>query len=200
MLSKILFLFAVVIFISAPVQADTWMIDKDHSSIGFSVRHMVISKVKGFFADYEGEVNFNGKNIEGGSTEIKIKVASINTDNAKRDDHLRSPEFFDVIQFPEMVFKSTQLFNTTKDHFALIGYLTIKGVAKEIRMECDFNGLVTDPWGNSRAGFSATTTINRQDFNVAWDNKLQDGSLIVGNDITINLEIELIKAKPEQTE
>lgn len=177
--------------------ADVWNIDVTHSSIGFSVRHMVISKAKGEFGDYSGTVNFDGKNLADGSVELTIQMASIDTKSEGRDKHLKSPEFFDVEKFPTMTFKSKKIVPAKDGMFAMVGDLTIKDVTKEVTLDCEFNGSATDPWGNERAGFSATVTIDRQDFNVKFDSSLKDGRLLVGNDVTISLEIELIKAKPE---
>lgn len=177
--------------------ADVWNIDVTHSSIGFSVRHMVISKAKGEFGDYSGTVNFDGKNLADGSVELTIQMASIDTKSEGRDKHLKSPEFFDVEKFPTMTFKSKKIVPAKDGMFAMVGDLTIKDVTKEVTLDCEFNGSATDPWGNERAGFSASVTIDRQDFNVKFDSSLKDGRLLVGNDVTISLEIELIKAKPE---
>jgi polyisoprenoid-binding protein YceI len=137
-------------------------------------------------------VIFDGKNLEKGKAEITIQMASINTDNSKRDDHLRSADFFNVEKFPTMTFKSTKITKGSGDNFKMTGNLTIKDVTKEVTLDCTFNGVI-EFMGNNRAGFTAQTVINRQDFNVSWDNKLQDGSLIVGDDVTINLEIELVQ-------
>lgn len=178
-----------------PTQAAVWTFDPAHSSIGFSVRHMVISNVEGTFRDYTGQVNFDGKSLEKGSVDITIQVTSVNTGIEMRDNHLRSSDFFDVQKYPTMMFKSKKIVKKAKGNFNMIGDLTIKGVTHEVQIDGQFNGAITDPDGNTRAGFSGTTKINRQDYNVAWSNKLQDGSLIVGNDVTINLQIELVQAK-----
>lgn len=181
--------------IAWPTQAAVWNFDPAHTSIGFSVRHMVISNVEGTFRDYTGQVNFDGKNLGKGSVDITIQMASINTGIEMRDNHLRSADFFDVQKYPTMTFKSKKIIKKSEGNFVMIGDLTIKGITHEVRIDCQFNGIITDPQGDTRAGFSGTTKINRQDYNVAWNNKLQDGSLIVGNDVTINLQIELVEAK-----
>ncbi len=173
--------------------ADIWTYDKSHSSIGFSVRHLVISNVKGFFHDYDGHVKFDGQNLEDGSAEVIIQVASIDTDNERRDTHLKSEDFFHVEKFPVIKFQSKKITRGKNNDFTMVGDLTIKDVAREVTLNCELHGVVTDHRGNTRAGFSAETTINRQDFNVKWDNKLQDGSLVVSNEVTITLELELIK-------
>ena len=175
--------------------AQKWEFDKPHSNIGFSVRHLVITKTIGQFDDYLGYVIFDGKNVETGTVEITIHVNSINTDNQKRDDHLRSGDFFDVEKYPTMKFKSRKIIKDAGNNFKIVGDLTIKDVTKEVILDAEFNGVLTGPMGNIRAGFTAGTKINRHDFNVAWNNKLQDGTLIVGEEVDISLEIELIKEK-----
>ena len=170
-------------------------LDIPHSSVGFSVRHMVVTKTHGKFNDFTGYIEFDGKNVEKGSVEITAQVASIDTDNKKRDDHLRSPDFFDAGKFPAMTFKSKKVIKGSGSEFKLVGDLTIRDVTKEVTFDCEFNGLIDDPMGNTRAGFSATAKINRQDFNVKWSQKLDAGGLVVGDEVKISLEIEAIKAK-----
>jgi len=195
MLKHVSVFLLLIAFAAASVPADTWTFDKAHSSIGFSVRHLVVSKTKGYFTDYNGHVKFDGKNPAEGSVEVIIQMASIDTDNADRDKHLKSADFFDVEKYPVMKFQSKKVIPGEDDTFKLIGDLTIKDVTREVTLDGEFNGMINDARGNTRAGFSAETTINRQDFNVAWDNKLQDGSLVVSNDVNIVLELELIKEK-----
>ncbi len=196
MLKRGLVLVVISTMIAGYALADlTWNIDKAHSSIGFSVRHLVISKTKGNFHDYDAVVSFDGKNIETASARVTIQMASIDTDNKDRDDHLRSADFFNVEKYPTMTFTSKKVIAGEGNEFVMVGDLTIKDVTREVTLNGEFYGITDDPWGNTRAGLSASTTINRQDFNVSWDNKLQDGSLVVGNDVDIMLEIELIKSK-----
>ncbi|MEZ5357421.1 MAG: YceI family protein [Candidatus Zixiibacteriota bacterium] len=195
MLKRSILTALVVLTLGLTAHADTWHFDKAHSSVGFAVRHMVVSKTTGKFDDFEGAVEFDGKNIEAGSVNIAIKMASIDTDNTDRDKHLKSGDFFDIEKYPEMTFKSKKITKGSGNTFTMVGTLTIKDVSRDVTLEGEFNGVIDDPWGNTRAGFTAKTKINRQDFNVAFDNKLQDGSLVVGNDVEITLEIELIKAK-----
>jgi len=197
MFRRIAIIMIVIAAMAVTVNAQKWEFDKAHSTIGFSVRHMVISKTTGRFEDYSGNVFFDGKNFVKGKVEITIQMASINTENQKRDDHLRSADFFNAEKFPIMTFISKKVISEGDDNFKIIGDLTIKDVTKEVVLDVEFHGVVTDPWGNTKAGFTAHTTINRQDFHVAWDNKLKDGSLIVGNDVGISLEIELAEAAEE---
>jgi polyisoprenoid-binding protein YceI len=175
-------------------RAATWSFDKAHSSVGFSVRHMVISRTTGKFNDFEGVLEFDGENIASGKVELTVRMASIDTDDEKRDGHLKTGDFFDVEKYPTMTFKSTKISNVKGSSFQLIGTLTIKDVSKEVTFDCEFNGTLNDPWGNTRAGFYAETEINRQDFNVSFSQTLDSGGLIVGDNVTIKLEIEAIQS------
>ncbi|MDD4051212.1 MAG: YceI family protein [candidate division Zixibacteria bacterium] len=191
---------AMLIFVSLAMvvsaQAQTWNFDLAHSHVGFTVRHMVITKVDGMFNDFTGAItNFDGKDVAKGAVDVTIQIGSISTDNDMRDTHLKSPDFFDAAKFPTMTFKSKKIVMGTGGKFTMIGDLTMKGVTREVTLDCTLNGTVVDPQGNTRAGFSATTTINRQDYGVSWNNSLADGSMVVGNDVVINLEIEAVKAK-----
>lgn len=175
-------------------QAATWSFDKAHSSVGFSVRHLVISKTIGKFNDFEGVLEFDGENIASGKVELTVQMASVDTDDEKRDGHLKTGDFFDVEKYPTMTFKSTKISNVKGSSFQLVGSLTIKGVTKEVTFDCEFNGTLVDPWGNTRVGFSAETEINRQDFNVSFSKILDGGGLMVGDMVAISLEIEAIKS------
>jgi polyisoprenoid-binding protein YceI len=193
MLKQLSFILVAILAIAITAQADTWDFDKSHSTIGFTAQHMLISHVAGKFEDFSGQVMFDGKDLTKGSVEVNIDVNSINTDNDRRNNHLRSSDFFDIANYPTMTFKSTKITMVDDKHFQMTGDLTIKGITKPVTLDCTLNGIITDPMGNTRAGFSATGMIHRHDFNIAWDNKLQDGSYIVGEDIDINLQIEITK-------
>lgn len=182
-----------VVFAAMAVQAQTWSIDKPHSSLGLSVRHMVISKTTGKFSDFDGVLNFDGKNLAAGSVTVTAQMASVDTDDKKRDEHLRSADFFDVEKFPTMTFESKRVVPGEGNDFKLIGDLTIKGVTKEVTFDGEFNGVMEDPWGNTRAGFSAETTIDRQEFDITWNNTLDAGGLVVGDDVDIQVEMEFIQ-------
>jgi len=193
MLKRILALtIAVFLIISIAAGAATWKVDPVHSSVGFKVRHLVVAKTSGEFTDFEGTIEFDGKDLASGSVSLSINVASVNTDNEKRDNHLRSPDFFDAEKFPTMTFVSTSVILGEGDKFQLVGNMTIKDVTKEVTFDCEFYGAMNDPWGNQRAGFAASTTIDRQEFNVSYNKAIETGGLIAGNEVEIFLEVEAI--------
>lgn len=174
--------------------AATWSFDKAHSTVGFSVRHMVISRTTGNFKDFEGTLEFDGESIVSGKVELTVQMASVDTGDEKRDGHLKTGDFFDVEKYPTMTFKSTKVSDVDGSSFKLSGILTIKDVSKEVTFECDHHGTLKDPWGNTRAGFTASTEINRQDFNVSFSETLDGGGLLVGDIVTITLELETIQS------
>ena len=194
MVKRLTMVFALVLIWATLSQAADWMVDPDHSFVTFEVRHLVISKARGQFGDFTATVSFDEANLEKGSVEMVVQTKSIDTDNADRDKHLSSPEFLDVENHPTMTFKSKKIARGEGNSFEIRGDLTIRGVTKEVTFECEFHGIAKDPWGNTKAGFSATTTINRQDFNVSWSKKLDTGGLVVGDDVKINLELEFKQA------
>lgn len=186
----------VAVFATATA-AESWTVDPVHSIVEFSVRHMVISKVKGRFGEFAGTVDFDGKSPAGGSVELTVQIASIDTDDEERDGHLKSPDFFDAEKNPTMTFKSKKvvMVDGKTGEFKLIGDLTMAGTTKEVTFDCEFNGVAVDPWGNTKSGFSASTVINRQEFGLTWSKTIETGGLLVGNDITIVLELELLKTE-----
>lgn len=185
-------LIAIILAVAIAVpslSAATWEIDKVHSSIGFTVRHMVVSKVAGRFDDFSGTINFDGKDFAAAAVTVSINPASINTANANRDNHLKNPDFFAADSLPQMGFKSKKVIAGKDGSFKIIGDLTMRGVTKEVTLDAVFNGTMTAQ-SDTRAGFSATTTINRQDWGVSWSKTLDTGGLAVGNDVNIILEIQ----------
>lgn len=199
MVKKIFIASLILLAMSANVYADEWIIDKTHSSISFKVRHMTISRVKGGFDEFSGIVQFDGKNVIRGSVELSIDVASVDTKDKKRDNDLKSPAFFDAVTYPLITFKSTSI-TPEGDGFKFSGDMTMKDVTKEVTFDVEFSGIIVDPWGNSRAGFTASTTINRQDFNINFNKTLDNGGLIVGNEVEIELEFEIMTSKSELEE
>jgi len=176
-------------------QAANWRLDKSHTTIGFEVTHMVISTVEGEFKDFQVQLNFNPENPgEGFHVQADIKVASVDTDNPKRDEHLRSPDFFDAAKFPVMSFKSDRLEKTDQGYVA-VGTFTLHGVSKPMRLPFTVKGPVKDPWGNTRIGVGASTVINRKDFGVSWSKTMDGGGLVVSDEVTIKIQAEFILKK-----
>jgi len=180
--------------ITAEAEMARYDVDMDHSTIGFSVAHMVVSKTTGRFMEATGVVEMDAEARQFKTIEATIKTASINTNHQKRDSHLRAPDFFDVEQFPTITFKM-KTYQTAGDRYTAVGDLTLRGVTREITLSGTFNGVSKDPWGNTRAGFAATGKINRKDFGMVWNKTLDTGGVAVGEDVTIQLDIECIKAK-----
>jgi len=176
-----------------------WNVDLDHSTVGFQVTHMVISQTTGKFTKYQGFIEMDPEAKEVKAIETVINTQSVFTDHPKRDEHLRSPEFFNVAKFPTMTYKMKS-YQKTGDTYSAIGDLTLLGVTKEITLAGTFNGTTQDPWGNTRAGFTAEGTLNRQDFGMTFSQTLDSGGLLVGNEVKIRLEIECIKEKPPTNE
>ncbi len=175
-------------------QAATWNIDTSHTEAGFSVRHLVISTVKGSFGKTTGTVKLDPADLGKSSVEATIDVASVNTRNEDRDKHLKSPDFFDVAKFPTMTFKSTKV-EKAGDGLKVTGDLTMKGVTKPVVLTvAGPTGEVKDPWGNTRRGLQARGKVNRQDFGVTWSKAVEAGP-VVGDEVTIEIDAELIKAK-----
>lgn len=194
-IAAVVLAFAVsAINVSIAAAADKFMIDKSHSSVEFAVSHMVVSKVKGNFDDFTGTILYDQADVTKSSIDVNIKTASINTRDEKRDDHLRNPDFFDAESFPEITFKSNRV-EKSKDGFVAIGDLTMRGVTKEVSMPFSVAGVIADPWGNTRMGASATLTIDRQDYDVSFSKKLDNGGLVVGDNVDIEIEIEAIMEK-----
>ena len=171
----------------------SWQIDKAHSDISFSVRHMMISTVRGRFEDFDGTFEINETNPTQSKVEIVVQAASINTKEEQRDGHLKSPDFLDVAQYPTLTFKSSRIEKVDEHHFNLIGNLTIKDVSKQVTLPVEYAGQAKSPWGTISAGFTASTKINRKDWNLTWNQALETGGVLVGDDITINIELELVK-------
>jgi polyisoprenoid-binding protein YceI len=184
----------VAIAIAVPsLSAATWEIDKAHSSVGFTVKHMVISNVNGKFGDFSGTINFDGKDFAAATVDVSIIPASINTGNVNRDKDLKSPNFFAADSLPQMGFKSKKVIAGKDGAFQVVGDLTMRGVTKEVTLDAVFNGTVKGMQGETRAGFSATTTINRQDWGVSWNKALDAGGVVVSNDVNIVLEVEAVQ-------
>lgn len=174
---------------------ERWNIDTTHSGVHFTVRHMVISKVHGRFAKFAGTIDFDAENPAASRVEVKIDAASIDTAEAQRDGHLRSPDFLGVEQFPEITFRSTAV-AAKGDGYQVTGDLTIHGVTRPVVLEAEFLGRAgKDPWGNERAGFTARTSVDRKAYGLLWNQILEAGGLLVGEKIEITLEVEAVRAQ-----
>lgn len=171
----------------------SWNIDPIHTHLNFSARHMMISTVRGEFKRFTGSVNFNPDNPEATTTEITIDVNSVDTGVEDRDNHLRSADFFDVENYPHMTFKSTGVEVIDATHAKLAGDLTIRGVSKPVTLDVEYFGTGKTPFGTMAAGFSATTKVNRKDWGLTWNVALETGGILVGDEITINIEAEFSK-------
>ncbi|MEW5989043.1 MAG: YceI family protein [Chloroflexota bacterium] len=171
----------------------SWQIDPAHSQIDFSARHMMISTVRGRFENFTGTVEFDEANPGRSLVDVQIEAASVNTRVAQRDGHLRSPDFLDAEKYPYLTFKSKHVETTGPKRGRLIGDLTIRDVTREVALDVDYRGQMTTPWGTTSAGFSGVTTINRKDWGLNWNQVLEAGALLVGEDVNIHIELELIK-------
>ncbi len=170
-----------------------WDFDLSHSSINFHVRHLMVSKVHGRFTAWSGTLELDDEDLTRSRVEVSIEAASIDTKEEKRDAHLRSPDFLEVEKFPAITFKSRQITRAGDDEYAVVGDLTIHGVTREVTLEVEGGGRVTDPWGGTRTGFSAKTSISRKEFGLTWNMALEAGGFVVGDKLDINLEIEAVK-------
>jgi polyisoprenoid-binding protein YceI len=171
-----------------------WDLDPDHSIIEFRVAHMVVSKTAGRFMDYSGVVEMDAEAQQFKTIEATINTASVNTNHEKRDAHLRNADFFDVEKHPAMTYKMKS-YKKTGEGYTALGDLTLHGVTKEITLVGTFNGVSKDPWGNTRAGFTAEGKVNRKDFGMVWNKTLDTGGFVVGDEVNIRLDIECIKVK-----
>lgn len=187
---------ATVVALSLPsfASASTWNIDPEHSNIGFKVRHMMVSNVKGSFEKAAGTVEINDKDITKSKVEVNIDINSVNTNIVKRDAHLRGPDFFDAAKYPTMTFVSKKVAKAGKDKLKVTGDLTLHGVTRQVVLDVEGPSQESkDPWGNIRKGASASTKISRKDFGLLYNAALETGGVAVGDEVAITLEIEMIR-------
>lgn len=195
-MKRFIFLIVLTLFFTFPVlsQAATWQIDPDHSSFQFKVRHLMVSNVKGDFTKVKGTVTMDDKDTSNLNVELTIDAASVNTGHAKRDEHLRASDFFDVAKYPTIIFVSKKVVKDGPDRLKVIGDLTIHGVTREVTVNVEGpTQEIKDPRGNFRRGAAGTARINRKDFGLIWNRALETGGVVVGEDVDIFVEIELIK-------
>jgi polyisoprenoid-binding protein YceI len=186
----------VLLFLAIPIFTDaaTWQMDLAHSSFQFKIRHLTVSNVKGDFSKFQGVAIIDDQNITHLKVEVAIDVASVNTGHAQRDEHLRGPDFFDVTKYPTLTFVSKKVIKTDTNRLKVIGDMTLHGVTREITVDVEGpTPEVKDPWGHFRRGVTATTKINRRDFGLTWNKVLDTGGLVVGDEVNIYVEVELVR-------
>jgi len=171
-----------------------WKIDPTHSEIGFKVKHMMFTNVSGQFERYDGSFLTDGDNFENAEIEFSADVESINTGSADRDNHLRSADFFDAEKHPKLTFKSSSVTKKNDGEYEISGDLSLHGVTKFVRLDAEFGGLMTDPWGNSKAAWILSGKINRKDWGLNWNSALETGGVLVSEEVRLNIEVQLIKA------
>jgi polyisoprenoid-binding protein YceI len=169
-----------------------WNVDTSHSTVGFVARHLMIAKVRGQFGTFSGVIDVAANPLDS-TVEASVDLSSVETGDPARDEHLRSADFFTVESHPQMTFRSTHI-KEDGDDYLLVGELTVNGVSREVRFALEFDGVNRDPWGGTRAGFTATTEINRKDWGLAWNATLETGGVLVGDKVKIELDIEAVKA------
>jgi polyisoprenoid-binding protein YceI len=171
-----------------------WNLDPAHSSVEFAVKHMIISSTKGRFQRYNVEATIDEANLANSQALVTIEADSIDTRDEKRDGHLRSADFFDTEKFPKITFQTKRLEPKGGDDFKIVGDLTIRGVTKEVALDGEVSGPVKDPWGGTRVGLSAHTKVNRKEWGLNWNSALEAGGFLIGEDVRLNIETELVKA------
>lgn len=173
-----------------------WEIEPTHSTLGFSVKHMMVTTVRGAFKQYSGVIGLNEAQPEQSTVDVSIDVASIETGQEGRDQHLRSPDFFDAEQFPTITYKSTKVERRGEDRYQLLGDLTIRGVTREVPLEITLEGQGKNPWGKRVAGFTITGSLNRKDFGLNWNVALESGGWLVSDQIKLEIDAEVVEAVP----
>jgi polyisoprenoid-binding protein YceI len=190
-----LFIAAMVLAFGVNAQSTKWNFDNSHSSVAFAVSHMVVSDVEGSFKKFTGNVTSDKADFTDAKIDFTIDVASINTDNVDRDNHLKSDDFFNAEKFPTITFVSKSFTKLKDNKYKLVGNMTMRGVTRSVTLEVTYGGTITDPYKNTRAGFKITGKINRKDFGVNWSKAMETGGLVVGDDVEFTCRVELVKAK-----
>lgn len=180
---------------AAPATTTQWSVDPTHSSVKFNVDHLVISEVDGNFKKFSGNIVTNAADFNNSKITFSVDVNSINTDNADRDKHLMSDDFFAAEKYPQMTFTSTSFKKVKGNMYAAEGDLTIHGVTKRVKFAVNYGGSIKDPWGNTRAGFKAAGTINRKDFGLKWSNTTEAGGAVVGDEVRLQINVEFVQQK-----
>ncbi|PWA04121.1 YceI family protein [Flavobacterium psychrotolerans] len=170
-----------------------WAIDPTHSEIGFKVKHMMFTNVSGKFEKYDATIATEGDNFENASIDFSANIDSINTNNADRDNHLKSADFFDAENHPKLIFKATSFTKKNDENYDLTGDLSLRGVTKSVKFPAEFSGLMKDPWGNTKAGLNIYGKINRKDWGLNWNSALETGGVLVSEEVRLNIELQLVK-------
>lgn len=168
-------------------------VDNSHSSVGFVARHAMVTKVRGTFSDYTVNFSLDAENPENSSATVSIDTKSVTTGNDQRDDHLRNSDFFDIEHHPTIDFKSTAIKQTGDNSFDVTGNLEIKGISKELTIPFTYEGVVTDPWGNTRVGFEGRVEVNRTDWDLTWNSALEAGGVLVGEKVRLQFDLSAVK-------
>ena len=200
-MNKLMSITAALLLGAAPslASAADWTLDAAHSSINWDVDHMVISETSGQFKTFDVKItNFDGGDASKAKVTVTVDTTSIDSDNEKRDEHLKGPDFFDTAKYPTATFESKSIKKVSDKKYEVTGDFTLHGVTKTITLPVEFRGTVKDPWGNTKAGFKASTTIDRTDYGLTWDKTLETGGLVVGHDVDLVFNIEVQQAAAEQ--
>jgi polyisoprenoid-binding protein YceI len=174
-----------------------WVLDPTHSELGFKIKHLMISNVSGSFKSFQADVETDGTDFSSAKVQLSANMASISTNNEQRDAHLRNADFFEVEKHPELKFTSTKMEKVDDDTYTLYGDLTLKGVTKPVKLNVEYNGVTKDPWGGERAGFVVTGKIKRTDWGVTFNAALETGGVMLGEEVKLNGEIQLVKQVAE---
>lgn len=170
-----------------------WAIDPTHSTVGFKVKHMMFTNVSGKFENYEANIVTEGDDFTKSNIEFSADINSIDTRNADRDNHLKSADFFDVENHPKMTFKASSFTKVDDENYEIAGDLSMRGVTKFVKLPAEFSGLMTDPWGNTKAGLNISGKVNRKDWGLNWNSALETGGVLVSEDVKLDIELQLIK-------
>ena len=171
----------------------SWQVDGTHSAVGLTVRHMVISKVRGRFSRWSAKLDLDPADLAKSSVAVEIEAASIDTGVADRDAHLRSPDFLSAEQYPTLRYASRRVEVVSPDRLRVVGDLTIRGVTREVVLDVEYGGEGKDPWGNTRVGFTATASLNRKDFGLTWNQALETGGVLVADRVDVEIELQAIR-------
>jgi polyisoprenoid-binding protein YceI len=193
MRKTLLTIFSMLIATIGFSQSTEWKIDHSHSNVTFEISHMVVATVTGKFEQFDGTIKSDADDFTDASIDFQIETASVNTNNEKRDAHLRNDDFFDSENIPYITFKGKKMEKKSGNNYSLTGDLTMNNITREVELDVRFNGTIKDPWGGTRAGFRVSGELNRYDYDLKWNNTLESGGLLVGENVDLRVNLELIK-------